>query len=414
MSAESLAEIFAPALENECRRFPQQATHLRALADAGSALPRLLLWPSAQSRQTLAQVAAALSGRRCVALAKDPAHLCELEELLAGGAGLAAQTRLLLRTSGTSGVPRWVQVSEEMIRLNIRRGQELYRWTQSDPRATYLHLSFAHSGGLLLQALPAFAARARLRVAAFSVTELAECAGGEGLKTTILLPGQVQSLLRSRCAGDASLFAGCDSLLTGSQRIDPWVFAALFERGAKRVDNVYGATEFGPYAWVRSHTTTPTEEAARELGVRHPSLDYQVSETGELHVRGEFVTTGRISEGPQEWLATGDVVRANSGGLVFEGKCEHMVRPHGTTINLEALEAKLIQALALSEVAILRRPAEFVVVLAAPLALRGRLLVDVRRLMPRELGYYRIAFVDAWLRNANGKVDRQALLRAAG
>ena len=70
--------------------------------------------------------------------------------------------RIILLTSGTSGYSKGIIINEEMILMNIKNSQTIHNFCRKD--VINCHLSFAHSGGLFIQTIPALFYGAKLLI----------------------------------------------------------------------------------------------------------------------------------------------------------------------------------------------------------------------------------------------------------
>lgn len=327
------------------------------------------------------------------------------------------QTVILLHTSGTSGIPKWVQVSETMIIENISRSTHYHGWQNINEQVLYSHLNFFHSGGLLIQALPAFINGVGIKIdTQFDVGTFSELIKSKKLRTTILLPSHLSTLKMSKAADSLDL-GSVDSIVTGSQRINIDFYKTLLKFSCKKILNVFGATEFGPLAWVKE-INHQTDLNKIDLGVCSDLIEWKLGDDNELLVAGEFVTPGYLGETREDWFSSKDVIKLMGGELYFEGKKEYLIRRNGLTFNIAMIESSLIKDVSLQNIMILSRRSQeiqpeelFLFIEINKGQEEKRVTSEIRAMVPKELGRYKIIFVKTWPRNENGKTDKDALIK---
>ncbi|MGH6987275.1 MAG: amino acid adenylation domain-containing protein [Caulobacteraceae bacterium] len=157
--------------------------------------------------------------------------------------------------------------------------------------------------------------------------------------------------------------------------------------------------------------------------------------SGELWLGGDQITAGYLNN-PQEterkfvarsiegfswrrWYRTGDLVQRDPvHGLVFEGRLDDQIKLQGYRVELLEIEAALRAASGASEVAAVPWPisptgaAEGIVgFVCGARSTEREIISDCRKRLASYMVPRRISFVDQIPLNANGKVDRKALVR---
>lgn len=366
----------------------------------------------------------------------------------------ADQVAYVLFTSGSTGTPKGVPIRLEQLSEYVPFCAEEYGVTSESRTSQTFDLTFDpsvfdmavtwYAGGTLvvpsdhdLMAPVAFVTRHEL-THWFSVPSLVSL----GMRMRGLRPASMPSLRRS-------LFAG-EQLTLDQARA--WATAAP----NSTIENLYGPTELTvtcvgyrlPRAiddWPRTvngtvpigqgyphlETALMTADGLRELGP-DGALAHEIE--GELCVRGtqrfggylhaadnrdRFVGSHVGAGVPDRvaWYRTGDIVRTGPEGLVHLGRSDEQVKLAGRRVELGEIENALREHVAVEEAV--------VVVVGAPVEprLRACLTGDpvehhaiqehVRARLPRHMVPAEVIFVDEYPRNANGKIDRAALLPAS-
>ncbi|KAI8358826.1 hypothetical protein B0O80DRAFT_256754 [Mortierella sp. GBAus27b] len=233
--------------------------------------------------------------------------------------------------------------------------------------------------------------------------------------------------------------------------LQPWY--ATHEENTPLLVNMYGPTELTVYAAYRPMTLADCSLNISPIGQRIPDLRVYVLDkynqpvpigaVGELHVGGAGVTRGYLNrpeltaerfiadpfaEQPNTRMyKTGDLIRyLPDGNLVYLGRNDHQVKIRGFRIELGEIEARLHDHPSVVEAVVIatgdegnKRLVAYVVTQSDDQsdendnAGHTRLAMTLRSHLVQRLPEYMVpsAFVrmDAFLLNANGKLDRSAL-----
>ncbi|MFJ1797972.1 amino acid adenylation domain-containing protein [Streptomyces sp. NPDC088180] len=216
------------------------------------------------------------------------------------------------------------------------------------------------------------------------------------------------------------------------------------------VENIYGPTEM-TVTWTEYRL--PSEDAdwpdtvngTVPIGVPYPGQDHLIldesgrpADDGELCVRGSQRFPGYLDPAddvgrfraptapyavhdgsgpltPAHWYRTGDRVRLTDGVLVHLGRLDHQVKIHGYRIELGEIESLLTRQPGITDAVVLPVPGrKGEPVLHAVCAGASRdpdeLLGALGQRLPLYMVPAAVTFTGALPLNANGKVDRAALL----
>ncbi|MFC9486647.1 AMP-binding protein [Streptomyces hydrogenans] len=192
------------------------------------------------------------------------------------------------------------------------------------------------------------------------------------------------------------------------------------------VDNLYGPTELtvacAEFRLPRDLAQWPvTSNGTVPIGRVYEGLEHRViEETGELLVRGPQRFDGYLNPRDDEgrftadgYYRTGDRVQLEDGLLVHRGRLDDQVKIRGYRVEPSEVEAALRHLDAVTEAVVLGVGQDGVTDLVACYTGRetGRteLIRALRGTLPIHLVPRRFKHLDSLPRNANGKVDRDAL-----
>ena len=275
---------------------------------------------------------------------------------------------------------------------------------------------------------------------------LVQLVNAAGCTSWFSVPSLLVYLLTTR-ALDAKSFAAVRRIVFGGEGFPKAKLKQLFDLfGARaRLENVYGPTECTCIC--SAHTIDADDFADMRslapLGRLAENFDYEIlpldagdADFGELFLRGPQVGLGYYADpvrtaqsfvqNPRHALyadigyRTGDLVRRDARGwLHFAGRADFQVKHLGYRIELEEVEAALNALPGVRECGVVYQPLGdglgqilAFAATAAP-ADPAELLAAMARLLPHYMMPRRLVLLDALPKNANGKIDRPALLAGA-
>lgn len=270
-------------------------------------------------------------------------------------------TAAILFTSGSSALPKGVELSHLNLRSNSEMIREAYSFRPDDVILATLPLfhSFGFAMTLWTPLLKGLAiAYHDNPLEHKSVGRLAAAAGA-----TVLL-GTPAFLQRYRLGVKPEDFATLRLVVSGAERLPPEL-AAAFERkfGVKPLEG-YGATELSPVAAVNVPDRL-AQKGGQEgtVGQPLPGLAMRIVDPGTgallppgseglLLVKGANVMKGYLGEAERTaevvrdgWYATGDVaVMSREGFVRLVGRSSRFSKIAGETVGHEAVEEKLRRA----------------------------------------------------------------------
>ena len=228
-----------------------------------------------------------------------------------------------------------------------------------------------------------------------------------------LVPTQLQRLLKSRSAVD--WLRGFKIIFLGGGPMWP-ALANAAARLRLRVSLSYGMTETA--AMVTALRPEEFLEGARSCGAALPHARVRVTKAGVVRIAGESVFRGYFPETRRgRTFVTEDLGRIDADGrLHILGRRDAVIITGGKKVQPAEVEAALRASGEFADVAVVGAPdAEWgEVVVACYLA--GGASPDLRRAVAKLAAHQkpkRFVAVADWPRNAQGKLNRAALLAAA-
>ena len=408
------------------------AEHARVIADAK---PRLVL----VTPDFLGHAQALRGGlptTQWLALASAPAGWRDWMGVAPGSAAKPAVAPaheapvLLCYTSGSTGAPKGVALTQGALFFNVVNSVHMHDLTSADRVLTTLPMF--HVGGLNIQTVPALHAGATVILhAKFDPDAAFDAIERERVTLAVLVPAQLTAMMKLARWSKADL-SSLRVLTTGSTIVSQAFVQRVHERGVPLIQ-VYGTTETCPIAaYLR------IEDARRKAGAAGlPALycalrivdendnDVPAGADGEILVRGPNVMQGY-------WNAPAATATALRGGWYHSGDIGHvdvegylhvvarkydLIISGGENIYPAEVENVLLEHPAIVEACVVGCPDERwgeAVVAAVVLKPGARLsAADVIAMLDGRIARYKqpraVRFVDSLPRTALGKVQREEL-----
>ncbi len=340
---------------------------------------------------------------------------------------------LLCYTSGSTGAPKGVVLTQEALFWNALNSAHMHDLTSADRVLTTLPMF--HVGGLNIQTLPALHAGATVVLhPKFDPAAALDAIERERITLAVLVPAQLTALMEHPRWESADL-SSLRVITTGSTIVPEAFVRRVHQRGVPLIQ-VYGSTETCPIA-----TYLRAAEADRKAGSAGlPALycavrivdgggnDAGTGIDGEILVRGPSVmrhywnapavTAAALRDG---WYHSGDVGHFDEDGYLYVvARKNDMIISGGENIYPAELETVLLDCAAIAEACVVGRPDERwgEAVVAAVVLKPGAQIseAEVLALFDGRIARYKrpreIRFLERLPRTALGKVKREDI-RAA-
>jgi long-chain acyl-CoA synthetase len=309
-------------------------------------------------------------------------------------------TAVVLYTSGTTGEPKRVELSGELLRVNAEYiAREALRLTEDD--VVFGSAPLAHVFGMTACMNGAIAAGAKLAlVRRFDAHEALDVIERDGVSVFMGVPAMLSALL---AASDETGRAPPMRLAhVGASPLAPSLREAFEARFGATVLEGYGMTEAGGVV-AADHAGMPRKEGS--VGTAAAGQELFIADDGEVLVR----SGGQV-------IATGDVGRLDEDGYLFLlGRKKDVILRGGYTVYPRQVEEALVAHPAVLEAAVAGVPHSTLGEEVAALVV-VRAPCDVEELKAFARGrvaayaYPRlVVLVDELPRNASGKVLRREL-----
>lgn len=326
--------------------------------------------------QFAARYLAVVSSGRC-------AVLCRLtEEQKAQLAGVPEGVCTLAASSGTSGDPKVVMLTEAGLLADLRAGLELYEFARSGRYAKLL--PYTHAFGLVCDLLAPLVTGGTIAVPHASATFVAELP--HMAPTALNLPPRAAAMLADLLDAGTYKLPSLRKILCGGAGLAASVTQRLRVHGIETF-GCYGLTECSPCVSVNRDGW----HKDGSCGVALRCNEIRTGERGEVLVRGANVMVGYLGrpeltasriEG-DGWLHTGDVGHVDNDGFLFvDGRLDDaIVLADGTMVAPEVLERTLEDHPAIAQAFVYGTPDRRCVqtVLACKIVLREGLSYGDRR-----------------------------------
>lgn len=345
----------------------------------------------------------------------------------------------IMFTSGSTGSPKGVAISHDNLPPFIAWGQECFAVEPTDIFANLSPMYFDNSVfdfyvGLFSGAALAPVARPLLQ----TPFELVQYVGERKCTLWFSVPSLLIYLMTMKVMRPEFL-PTIRSISFGGEGYPKVELKKLFDLFSPqaRIVNVYGPTECTCIcSSYQLHKADFSDlEGLPPLGRLNPNFDYEIESLeggqGELILMGPNVGTGYFNDAERTRAAfflcqdsrrygkhayrTGDIVTEKNGLLFFVGRADNQIKHMGYRIELEEIEHAIMRLPGVSQCAAVyvRQDAAFGKIYAFAACAAGKsereLLHDLAALLPAYMIPSRLEIMPQLPKNANGKIDRQAL-----
>ena len=286
--------------------------------------------------QFAARYLAVVSSGRCAVLCR------QTEEQKAQLAGVSEGVCTLAASSGTSGDPKVVMLTEAGLLADLRAGLELYEFARGGRYAKLL--PYTHAFGLVCDLLAPLVTGGAIAVPHASATFVAELP--HMAPTALNLPPRAAAILADLLDAGTYKLPSLRKILCGGAGLAASVTQRMRVHGIEAF-GCYGLTECSPCVSVNRDSW----HKDGSCGVALRCNEVRVGESGEVLVRGANVMAGYLGR-PEltaarvdrdGWLHTGDVGHIDKDGFLYvDGRHDDViVLADGTMVAPEVLERAL-------------------------------------------------------------------------
>lgn len=430
LAPAELRDIFTECAPQIVITIPQLLDSARAAAGEDSSVRSYVVTgsPSAGATTSPASITGITTHTPVVAFEELLRHPGERPATGAVG-GDPAALGILLYTSGTTGRPKGIMLSQTNLLSNVRSLRAVHAWQEHEVFLTILPLFHGYAATAMMLLALRLGATAILE-SRFVPPRVFEKIAEHRVTFFAGVPAMYALMLKN--CDPAIDTSSCRVWISGAAALPVPLFEAFRERFGVDIVEGYGPQECSPVVSVN-----PMLGPVRPGTVGPPLPDVEVrivdkdgkpvddGEDGEIQVRGAGVMLGYFDK-PEDtalvlrdgWYATGDAGRLDDAGfLVITGRIKEMIIVKGENVYPAEVEAALLTHADVDDVA----------VKGVPDAVRGEKVVafvvrregstiDAKRLIdhctPLLAGFKLardIRFIDAVPRNLSGKILRRAL-----
>ncbi len=357
------------------------------------------------------------------------------------GQATAESTAYIMYTSGSTGVPKGVEVTQRGVIRLVRNAT----YVDFGPSEVFAQISNSSFDAITFEVWGALLNGARLVILPTEVVLSAEAFAAAIAKYQISAMFLTASLFNVMAARRSEAFRNMRHLLVGGDAVDPrWARHVLRTAPLERIINGYGPTECTTFSV--THDIREVPEGAKLVPIGRPLSNSQayvldwnlqpapVGVPGELYLGGDglakgywkrpeltrerFVASPFDPTGEARLYKTGDLARYHEDGVIeCLGRTDHQVKIRGFRIEMGEIETVLRRHPLVRDAAVVAgedasgAKTLWAYVATGPGARPGwsELRQFLRQRLPEFMLPSACLFLDEMPLSANGKVDRKKL-----
>lgn len=328
----------------------------------------------------------------------------------------------LLFTSGTTGTPKGVLISQKQVCSYLENISEIIQVSSNDRCSHTFDLTFDLSVHDLFLTWKSGATLCVPQEG--DLLSPAKYIKENQISVWFSVPSVAEMMRKLRQLKENNL-SGLHTILFCGEALSYMLVKEMRKASPlSRIINLYGPTE--ATIAISSYEIDETEKEAGivELGTLFKGNDFRMSEAGELLLSGTQViedyytkeSTERFLEwGNKRWYRTGDLVELKNDILLYKGRLDEQVKYRGYRIELKEIEFVVAKTLKHQNVVCLPiKDGEIIKELV--LVIEGEPIntSDLKKKLLQALPEYMvpglISYVSNFPLNSNGKIDKKAIL----
>jgi long-chain acyl-CoA synthetase len=378
-----------------------------------------------------------------VAFGSALAQACQsMSDIDPGHAGQPSDVALILYTSGTTGLPKGVMLTNEAMSYTERLADA---WGMGPLSVNLVAMPLFHIGGCGYGSSTFMAGGHTILVSEVNVDEILQLIPRHGVTHTFLVPAVVQMILNSPAIKSADL-SSLELLMYGASPMGDVLLRKAIDALGCRFMHAYGMTETAGTVVIlppdKHDPDGPRPELLKSCGRPLPWVDLRVvdpatgsdadaGKVGEIWLKTPMIMKGywmkpaatREAITEDGWYRTGDAAYLDHEGYVYLfDRFKDMIISGGENIYPAEIENVLNGHDAVAQVGVIGVPHEkwgetpiaFVVLSRGSTATAEELVAYVRRNLATYKSPSAIKFVETLPRNASGKLLKQELRRLYG
>jgi len=341
-----------------------------------------------------------------------------------------------LYTSGTTGLPKGVQLTEANFQSLFHTAIEA-GWARYEPEKTNLVvMPLFHVAGTNCGLLATLQGVRNVLTREVNPAEIIRLIPEQGINYAFLAPTVINLLLQTPGVEETD-FSRLERIFYGASPISEAVLRRAQERFGCDFTQLYGLTEtIGAATYLPPEDHAPERDKLRSCGKPWPGYEIQVitptgevgkpGEVGEVRIRAKGVMKGywkrpdATAEAvcPQGWFSSGDAGYFDEEGYLYiHDRVKDMIVTGGENVYPAEVENALFSHPAVADAAVIGVPDDkwgeavkgIVVLKPGTAATVDELIAQARTVIAGYKAPKTIDFVDALPRNPSGKVLRREL-----
>jgi len=347
---------------------------------------------------------------------------------------VSKDTACILFTSGTTNICKGVVLSHYSLVNNAAEVCRQMRWSSRD--AMCLSVPLFHCFGVTVSLLTSI-------IVGMSITILDRyrtldvCDAIEKYKCTVLngVPSMFLAMIKNPRFSEFDLSSLKSGIMAGSPIYRKDYISVCEKLGEMKIQTSYGLTEASPCVAIADYNDT-VEKKSISAGkivdnVKVKIIDIQTNEecprgqVGEIFVKGYNVTSGYLSSDlvvcdavrPDGWLKTGDLAYMDENDYLYVvGRRKNLIIRGGENISPQEIEECIRGYNGMIDVKVMGIQSEVLqeeIVAVIEGEENDDLVINIKRYMNDNISSYKIpkffVFLDAFPKNATGKIDEKAL-----